>query len=300
LERVDHRPVRDPREGTTHYISVQRDVTVQKELEEQVWFLAHHDPETRLPNRNLLNLRLTEAIDRASHSSGAVAVGIVDLDDFRTVNTSFDHQTGDQVIDETARRLKGQVRRTDFVARIGGDKFAVIIDNLDTVRADDQIRATMSHVNKVVEEPFRLPSGQEVSIGMSMGLAVFPRDGDTPGTLLHHADTALHAVKLAKNDRNQWWNTGTKAAAPNETTTTGQAVDTAGLAVGQRAEPSRIHQLVAELQAETLSLIDIRRSTRDKRQHSTDEAAFEWIQQTLEDLTATFIGISGANRGYPL
>jgi hypothetical protein len=150
-----------------------------------------------------------------------------------------------------------------------------------------------------VEEPFRLPSGQEVSIGMSMGLAVFPRDGDTPGTLLHHADTALHAVKSVKNGRNQWWNTGTEAAGPSETTTTGPAVGRAVSAVGQPAEPSRIHQLVAELQAETLCLIHIRRSTRDKRQQFTDEAAFEWIQQTLEDLTATFIGITGANREYP-
>jgi diguanylate cyclase (GGDEF)-like protein len=184
--KIRHRPMPDGGWVATH-----EDITVQRRSEVKIEYMAHHDALTDLANRVLLNERLEQALGRRIHLEQMVAVHHLDLDQFKAVNDTFGHPAGDKLLKIVADRLRGLVRETDTIARMGGDEFVVvqapIADPAESTALAQRIIASMS-------EPFDL-DGHQAVIGASIGIAVGPSDGLGPDDLLRNADLALYRAK---------------------------------------------------------------------------------------------------------
>ncbi|HEX8242555.1 MAG TPA: EAL domain-containing protein, partial [Longimicrobium sp.] len=181
-----------PRPGKGSVQGLARDVTRQKEVEEQLVHEALHDPLTGLPNRALFMDRLQHTARSAVRSPGATyALLAVDVDDFKRINDGLGHEVGDRVLVEIATRLQRCVRPGDTVCRLGGDEFAVLLHAIgearDATRVADRIRAELV-------SPFRYPP-HELFVTTSIGIAVSSIAADDPRELLRHADTALYRAK---------------------------------------------------------------------------------------------------------
>lgn len=153
--------------------------------------LAQYDDLTGLANRSLLRDRLERAFAAARRHRTHVAVMVLDLDGFKAVNDSFGHAAGDRLLCVVAERLRGRVRETDTVARLGGDEFTLVVENL--VRPEHATLVARKLLD-ALEPPIRIESS-DVRIGASLGVALYPRDGADPGTLMRLADAAMYAVK---------------------------------------------------------------------------------------------------------
>jgi len=153
--------------------------------------LVNHDGLTGLPNRSLLYDRLGLAITQSRRRSSQVALLFLDLDGFKKVNDSFGHGLGDHVLVELGRRLRSSVRAGDTVARFGGDEFVVLLDSV--MGAADAQRVAAKVLN-AVQAPYRL-DGREAAIAVSVGVSVFPDDGDSSDALLRSADAAMYRAK---------------------------------------------------------------------------------------------------------
>ena len=166
--------------------------------EEQLQFMAQHDPLTGLANRTLLEDRLAHAMMRARRTGRAVSVLVGDLDGFKHINDHHGHETGDQVIKAIATRLRACVRESDTVARLGGDEFVIVLEDLQDL-AD-----TTGVANKLVEvSAWPVHVGAEpLRISISIGVACFPRDATDPAALLKLADDTMYQAKGA--GRNRW------------------------------------------------------------------------------------------------
>ncbi len=168
-----------------------RDVSEQRMTEEQIRFLAHHDPLTELPNRTLFNDRLGQAMAMAGRSGGRVALMLLDLDNFKDINDTLGHGVGDLLLKTVAERLRGHKRDTDTVARLGGDEFAIVLPQFRS--ASD----TLSYARRIIEivgEPMVL-DGHEVQVGTSIGVALFPDDAQDIEDMVSHADMAMYQAK---------------------------------------------------------------------------------------------------------
>jgi diguanylate cyclase (GGDEF)-like protein/PAS domain S-box-containing protein len=179
----------DPARGS---IWVYTDVTERKTREEEIRELAHHDALTGLPNRRLLDDRMTQAFASARRSSEHVALMLLDLDRFKPVNDNHGHEAGDAVLKVVGARLKGCVREADTVARIGGDEFVVMIlvhAPNDAVRVAEKILGSLAQPIPV--------AGNEFRIGASIGISLYPEDATEQDTLLNCADRAMYYVKAA-------------------------------------------------------------------------------------------------------
>jgi len=164
----------------------------------QLRHLASHDSLTGLPNRLLLDDRITQAIAQADRQSHEFAVVVLDLDRFKLINDSLGHRTGDEVLCDVALRLKGAIRAVDSIARLGGDEFVIVFDG-PTTRADTLEMG--KRLLKVMEPSMRL-LGIDVHVTPSIGIAFYPRDGATVDALMAHADAAMyHAKKLGRNNQ---------------------------------------------------------------------------------------------------
>ncbi len=181
------------------------DVTERDSLQDKIQFEALHDTLTGLPNRRALDHDLPKALARARRTGTVVAVGMIDLDDFKPVNDAFGHASGDHLLQELARRLETRLRTSDIVARIGGDEFVVVIEDLDFETATVQLEHVLSRLHEAVESPFAVGEDAQAVVGMSMGVALFPIDAREADALVRHADGAMYQVKLRKHDRQQWW-----------------------------------------------------------------------------------------------
>jgi len=159
--------------------------------ERKVELLAYRDTLTNLPNRLLFADRLEHSIDRSARHRESLALLLVDMDDFKLVNDSFGHDAGDKLIKAVGDLLSRSLRRADTVARLGGDEFAVIVENIDGV--DDAI-SIADNLSTVLEHNVRLDD-QETFTGASIGIAIYPDDGEDARTLLKNADTALFRAK---------------------------------------------------------------------------------------------------------
>ena len=184
-------------------------------LNEKLEALAMIDSLTGLPNRYALGQYLTSAIARASRDGNQVAVGLLDLDDFKPVNDTHGHAAGDQLLQEISLRLRSLMRETDMLARLGGDEFVVVLDRVDATQTIQILHAILARLHRVIEKPFDLENGAQAEVGMSMGLAIYPLDGTDGDTLLRQADLALYAAKANKVKRTHWWRMiGSSLATP--------------------------------------------------------------------------------------
>jgi diguanylate cyclase (GGDEF)-like protein len=163
-----------------------------KEKEIQLQQMAHYDALTGLPNRQLFGDRLDLALKRARRHSTRVALLMVDLDDFKTINDTHGHAAGDAALVEVARRLKPLLRDSDTVARLAGDEFVVLVEALDELDVADVIAAK---IEKAFDSPFSLGNGRTVQVGASVGSAVFPDEAHDAQALMQRADQAMYKRK---------------------------------------------------------------------------------------------------------
>jgi diguanylate cyclase (GGDEF)-like protein/PAS domain S-box-containing protein len=167
------------------------DISDRKRAEEQIEFHAYHDVLTHLPNRKLFTDRLMQNVTRARRSGRAVAVMFVDLDHFKTINDTLGHEAGDELLLEMSRRLRDCVREDDTVARLGGDEFTIVLAEL---RHPEDAAGVAEKIIFAVQEPMTI-SGTTLEISASIGIALFPEDGNDPETLLRNADSAMYRAK---------------------------------------------------------------------------------------------------------
>jgi diguanylate cyclase (GGDEF)-like protein/PAS domain S-box-containing protein len=175
------------------FTAIMRDISERKENEDRIRRLAHHDTLTGLPNRNLLNDRMNHALARVKRNGGRMAVLYVDLDKFKPINDTLGHEAGDHVLRDVARRLASCVRSSDTVARVGGDEFVVVVEEIQ--RANEAALVARKIVDSL-SKPFDYHN-HACQIGASIGVAVFPDDGNTMDEVCKAADVAMYRVKHA-------------------------------------------------------------------------------------------------------
>jgi diguanylate cyclase (GGDEF)-like protein/PAS domain S-box-containing protein len=178
-------------DGKTVRMTAVRDISERKQAEARIQFLAHHDTLTHLPNRALIMDRLQMVLSTARRQSQMVAVLFLDLDNFKTINDSLGHFAGDELLKRVASRLKDCVRESDLVGRLGGDEFLVVITGMH--HETDAIPIA-EKIAEAITEPFSFEE-QVLSVSGSIGIAVFPKDGHSPETLVRNADAAMYLAK---------------------------------------------------------------------------------------------------------
>lgn len=173
-----------------------RDVGERKHTQARVSFLAHHDPLTSLPNRELMRARLNEAVERASAAGTSVAVLWVDLDHFKDINDIHGHVTGDQILRIVAEKLKFEMPADTLISRLGGDEFVVMCPVNDTLEA----RLIGQQLRRLLNRPIEVGE-KSLTAGASIGVAVYPDDADNAEDLLKNADLALYHAKAEGRGR---------------------------------------------------------------------------------------------------
>ncbi|MFZ5483104.1 MAG: EAL domain-containing protein [Pseudomonadota bacterium] len=193
-----------------NYVAVHTDISQIKQSEAKLEYQAHHDLLTGLPNRLMLHLRLTHALDRARRDGDRLALLMLDLDRFKDVNDSYGHLMGDALLREAAQRLTLQVRQSDTLSRLGGDEFTVLVEHVDD---PDQVARVAEHLVAALSEPFTLPNGVEVTVGASIGIALYPDHGSSEEALLQGADAALYQSKEEGRGRYRYFSDALTEAA---------------------------------------------------------------------------------------
>lgn len=196
-------PVLDENQNTEAIVCMSRDITEQAIAEEKVWYNAHHDLLTGLPNRRLFLDRLELELKHAKRSGLPLAVLFMDLDGFKEVNDSLGHEAGDRLLSNVAKRLADCVREDDTVARLGGDEFTVILTGVKQKR--DAVRVAQIILDTLAT-PFRIAQ-QRVQISVSIGIAFYPQDAPSPLTLLEAADQAMYKAKNGGANRMRLFDT---------------------------------------------------------------------------------------------
>ena len=193
--------VKDSEGKVTNYVAVFTDFTTRKAAEDKMRFLAQHDALTGLPNRTLLRERMLRAIAHAQRNGRRLAVIFLDLDEFKEVNDTYGHGAGDQMLRVVAQRLVAAVRAEDTVARLGGDEFLVVLEEI-TSEAD-----VPGIVGKIVESLIApmIIDGREMRISTSLGVSLYPDDGDEPEILVKNADAAMYRAKEKGNGAYQFF-----------------------------------------------------------------------------------------------
>lgn len=184
-------PVRDEHGEVTHFIGILQDVTATKQRTEHLEHEINHDHLTGLANRNLLWDRLDHAVHLARRHGTMVAAILVDLDNFKIVNDTFGHEAGDMVLKVVGRRLQSAVRDSDTVARMSGDEFVLVLVDQPSVRFTLRMA---ERLRRAMTMPVAF-GGNEIPVGASLGVALFPQDGATPAELVRAADMAMYHVK---------------------------------------------------------------------------------------------------------
>ncbi|GEM_PF-1294354 len=187
--------VRDAGGRLTHYVGIFTDITEAKAREDELHRAAYHDFLTGLPNRYALDQQLEAALPRALRHERLLAIGLLDLDGFKAVNDTHGHPAGDELLRVLAGRLREALRASDFIARLSGDEFVLMMEDL-THWGD--LEPLLERIHKAVATPFVLGE-MEVRIGACLGLTIFPLDEAKPRELLRHIDLALYESKRGRS-----------------------------------------------------------------------------------------------------
>lgn len=175
---------------TTHYVGLLRDISLQKANEEQILRLANYDTLTPLPNRNLLRERASQALIQAQRHGHTLAIMFLDLDHFKNINDTLGHSVGDELLIHIAQQLKHTLREVDTIARQGGDEFVLLLPDIDEAGAITVAEKLIEHITR----PIQIAQHRLV-VTPSIGIAIYPRDGQDFGTLSSHADAAMYKAK---------------------------------------------------------------------------------------------------------
>ncbi len=168
------------------------DITERKASEDYINHLAFYDPLTHLPNRRLLQERLKHGIELNHRTGSQMAILMLDLDKFKAVNDNLGHTTGDELLQQVAKRMKTRLREMDLVARLGGDEFVILIED---VSHHEYLAHIANDMIYALSQPFTLRHNHHVIIGTSIGIAIYPQHGDSVELLMDHADAALYHAK---------------------------------------------------------------------------------------------------------
>jgi len=172
-------------------MGIAHNITDRKQAELKVRHMALHDPLTGLPNRALLEDRLAQAIAQAGRNRKRAAVLMFDLDRFKSINDSFGHHIGDRLLESMAVRLKECLRKSDTIARMGGDEFVIAIPTISTT---EEVELIATKVLTTLAEPFEI-GGHRLQVSASIGICLHSQDGETPELLLQYADAAMYEAK---------------------------------------------------------------------------------------------------------
>jgi diguanylate cyclase (GGDEF)-like protein/PAS domain S-box-containing protein len=190
-ESVSISPIKRPDGTVTHFLAAKEDITIRKEYEKRLIQQANFDEVTRLPNRVLALDRLEQAVARGRRQGSKVGLLFLDLDRFKYVNDTLGHHTGDQILKEVGARIRRCLRAADTVARLGGDEFTVILPDL---MAGIDAEPVAHKILDAFAHPFHL-GGREIFLTPSIGITIWPDDGDLPDELMRNADTAMYRAK---------------------------------------------------------------------------------------------------------
>jgi diguanylate cyclase (GGDEF)-like protein len=183
--------------GHRYFIGVVRDITDRKRAEQRIAHLAHYDFLTDLPNRALFLDVLNHSIALSKRNKQKVAVLFLDLDGFKKINDTLGHDAGDLLLKSVSVRLKGAVRDSDTVARVGGDEFILVLDNIGQ---EENAERVANKILVALSEVFDL-NGQHCHVGGSIGISIFPEGSNDPEKLIKQADEAMYlAKKSGKNN----------------------------------------------------------------------------------------------------
>ena len=201
---VSSRCLRRPNGLVEYFVTVVQDITERKQAEERLQHLAQYDALTGLPNRALLADRFLQAVLRAGRNHTLVGVMLVDLDRFKQINDTLGHTTGDGLLREVTARLQQCLRDCDTLSRQGGDEFAILLPDLAT---HDDVAWMAQRMLESVAEPYRL-GDHELHASCSIGISLYPRDGQNPEVLLRNADIALYRAKDMGRNNYQFYLSG--------------------------------------------------------------------------------------------
>lgn len=194
-------PIKNSRGKVVRAIEMSKDITEVKRAQDEIYHLAYYDSLTGLPNRILLLDRLGQIIARASRDGRKVSVLLLDLDQFKRINDTFGHTSGDKLLKVTAQRLSEISRKSDTVARLGGDEFVLV---LSSITSEESITCVADKILQIFSAPVEL-GGREIFTGCSIGISVFPADGGDAGTLLKNAETAMYQAKDAGRNNSRFF-----------------------------------------------------------------------------------------------
>ena len=184
-------------DGQIAIIGTLLDISKRKQAEETIQHLAFHDPLTELPNRILFADRIQQALHHAERNKEKVALLFIDLDRFKSVNDTLGHAAGDSILKEVAHRLQNCLRQADTVSRFGGDEFNVL---LTQISKEEEVKIIAHKILKALEWPYQVDN-QEIFLSGSIGIALYPKDGQDAMSLTKNADTALYRAKdLGRNN----------------------------------------------------------------------------------------------------
>lgn len=184
--------ITDAQGQVANYIGTFSDITTQAREHQAIEKMAYYDALTGLPNRILFEDRLSQSLAQCERSQGKVAICFLDLDKFKPVNDQFGHRAGDQLLKEIATRLEQSIRKGDTVARLGGDEFALVIPILNNLGELDTLLQRILHD---CAQPYLLTDDASVSVSASIGVSLYPNDGDNGDHLIHLADQAMYKAK---------------------------------------------------------------------------------------------------------
>ncbi len=195
--------VRDNESKVTNFIAVFADISKQKESEEKLEKLAHFDELTGLPNRLTLRLHLEREIKQATRRQTKCALLFLDLDRFKVINDSLGHRFGDELLTKVGERLKNRLRDNDILARLGGDEFVILVNDYSD---DSHLSSLAQQLAKHISYPFTLSDGVEANVGLSIGIAQFPKDANTAEDLLKFSDASMYKAKKSKDKAYVFYN----------------------------------------------------------------------------------------------